>query len=167
MESKRWVCGRTLLSVSLVVIDTSAPADDSSLERGDRVRVEAPRFSVNPLVGTIHSLDMDSLLLAPTSETRVTAIALRDIRSLEVGRGRSRRTGWGALTGAVIFGAGGGYLGSQSDDETPGLSEVYPAGLAIAFAIPGAGLGALAGAFIRGEERWEPIEVDRIHLGSE
>jgi hypothetical protein len=123
---------------------------------------------VNPIVGTFHSADAESLLFVPDSGPGAIAVSLQDISSFEIGRGRPRRTWWGALGGAVVFGAVGAYLGSLEAEgsDSPGY-EAYPAGVAIAFAIPGAGLGALAGAFIRGDERWERVEPDRIRQGSE
>jgi len=35
----------------------------------------------------------------------------------------------------------------------------------LGFTAAGAGLGALVGAFNRGEERWEPLPPDAIRLG--
>ncbi len=143
-------------------------ADSSSVERGGAVRVESPRFAVNPIVGTFYSADAESLLFVPDSGAGAIAVSLQDISSLEIGRGRPRRTWWGALGGAVVFGAIGHYLGSlEAEGSDHPISEMAPAALAIGFAIPGAGLGALTGAFIRGDERWERVQPNRIHLGSE
>ena len=123
---------------------------------------------MNPIVGTFYSADAESLLFVPDSGAGAIAVSLQDITSLEIGRGRPRRTWWGALGGAVVFGAIGAAMGAHAVEggDHP-LDEVYPAGVAIAFAIPGAGLGALVGAFIRGDERWERVPPDRIHLGSQ
>ena len=74
----------------------------------------------------------------------------------------------GALARALIFGAVGAYGGTLvADQGDHPANEAAPAVLAVVCAIPGAGLGAIVGMFIRGDERWEPVQADRIHLAPE
>ena len=153
--------------LAFLCLSAVASADPVRIERGDLVRVESPRLQANPVVGTFDSADAESLLFVPASGHGLIALALHEISTLEISRGRPRRTWWGALAGAVVFGALGAYAGSQATSGSFAADEVYTAGVAIAFAIPGAGLGALAGAFIRGDERWERVSADRFHQGPE
>lgn len=157
--------GRTVPAAVLAALVAAGCAGSARLAPGDRVRVASARFDTGPVEGTVVALDRDSLRLRPTPGSQSMAVPRRDIDWLEVARGRTRHTAWGALAGAVVAGVAGAQVGAQScgGDDTP-LAFVCPAEGALLFAVPGAGLGALVGYFIRGEERWERLRPDAIQM---
>ena len=154
------------VAASVLTAFVVAGCASSTLERGDRVRLESPRFETNPMEGKVLAVGPDSLSLIRSAEGRTIAVPWGDISSLAVGH-RPRRTWWGAVAGAVVGGVAGASLDEGCEGDSP--ATVLCSGAAVVgFAITGAGIGAIIGAFIRGEERWEPIAPDQVrieHLG--
>jgi len=153
-----------LLAVILGGLPTCALADSSTLKRGDRVRVASPRFEVNPVEGTVVELNPRHLTLKPTSTEERLTVSLHEISALEIAYRGPARVGRGALIGAVVGAVVGASVG-RCDQEGEPFDAICPVVGAVLFAIPGAGLGALTGLFIRGEERWERVQPDRIRVG--
>ncbi len=162
---RRYLNSMVLVILLQTGVATRTGAASSPLQAGDRVRVTAPRFEFNPVEGKIAAFDSTRLTLTPAAGPAI-ALSLHEIGALEVSRGRPHHAGWGALAGAVLLGSVAAYYVAQIDEEDdfPGV-DVYPAIYGISGAFLGAGLGALVGWCIRGEERWEPIGIERLRLG--
>ncbi|GEM_PF-3170165 len=108
---------------------------------GSRIRVSAPTFSSDRLIGTVVSKSEDTLTLAPSSGTARLAIPFMVVKRLEVSRGRAAR-GKNALKGAVIGTLVGGVGGFVLEAGVSGDQAVAP----LVGAIGGAFNGSLIGA---------------------
>src|SRR5262245_12139918 len=153
--------GRAVVT-SVLTAFVAAGCASSTLERGDRVRLESPRFESNPVEGKVLAVGPDSLSLTRSPEGRTIAVPWGDITSLAVGH-RPRRTWWGAFAGAVVGGVAGASLDEDCEGDSP-ANDLCTGAVVATFTITGAGLGALIGVFIRGEERWEPLAPEKTRL---
>lgn len=153
-----------LLLMLLAVMPVCLAAQQGqALTRGTRVRLE------RQFVGTISDLSGDTLVVqgadADGSESR--SIAVQHIGRLEVSQGRKSNWLTGGLLGAVAGGVGGLVTGNASceeDDFIFTLRRGQCIGItAMGFAVLGAGVGALIGAFIK-TERWEQVPIRNLRL---
>ena len=133
---------------------------------GERVRVLAPGISPDRVVGTVVSLDADTLMLKDGGQIAPSKIPLTSVTRLDVSRGHKSGAGKGALIGAIVGAAGGTVLGivfyNHPGDEGKQSSPliVVPA-LA---SLVGAGLGAIIGLPFK-TERWKKVPLEQVRIG--
>ncbi len=105
----------TLCAVALMTpvagFSQTASPDEARADVGSRVRVAAPVFGTKKQVGTVESLKPDTIVLRLGAKTANQAVAVREISSLEVARGKHSQKGKGALWGTVIGSGTGAVLG--------------------------------------------------------
>ncbi len=149
-------------------------ADD--LAPGTRIRVTAPRSSLDPYVGALVRLSAEAITLAPDHGDSQLTLPLNRVRRIEVSEGEKSKV----VTGAAIgFGVGAtasllflaGFCASS--DTICGGDEWITAFAVIA--LPPTLVGAGIGLLIR-TERWREVEfalqaashrlrVQRWHIG--
>lgn len=149
------------------------------VKAGDRVKINAPSFTENILVGRVESFSESAFLIITPNSTYT--VPYNSIDRLAVARGQKSNMVKGAVIGAV---SGGLFLGlvvaidnSSKDDcseNTNSLCHLFEFSDTSAFAI-GASLGVLAGgitgAIIGGSSkstRWlnVPVQVSTIMVPS-
>jgi len=150
----------SLLAISLVVapLATIASQEPLALRLGDRVRLQAPSVSGGAVVGTLVSLQTDSLVVQGSATT--WHFSLASITRLELNRGRKSHAlsgaGIGLIVGVVVGVVWGKQAGCDEDMCVTGGAAVGGGG--------GALLGAVIGSLVR-TERWAVIPLDHIRLG--
>jgi hypothetical protein len=152
---------RTLLAASLAIapLATIASQEPPAIKSGDRVRVTAPTVSAGPLVGTVLTLESDSLVVQ--GGINAWRLSLATITHLDRSRGRRSHTLLGAGIGLLV-GAGVGALVAGNDAGC----EIDLACAAIGAGIVGGGgalIGAVAGALVR-TERWAEVPLNHLRL---
>jgi len=152
-----------LLGVSLAVLPLAPLAAQSTappVPPGARVRVRVdspppPRT----VIGTVRTIDADTLALAPSGGGAVERVPLTAIDRLEVSRGRgvvASHVLIGALAGAAVGGLLGGAGSSCGGDQWCSLFR----GLAVTGGVALGGLvGAGVGALIKGE-KWRTVPLE-------
>ncbi len=173
-----WVITLTgLLSLSL----SGLQAQTLGVREGQRVRVQGST-QTGIVVGNVTTIRSDSLVLAATSpEIRLTRVAVRDIRYLEVSRGRPSHWLLGAALGAAsgflvsrlaanpvttgTIGIGGG-VGELT--RSTGALRLAPTTTVTSSRLKpdliGTGAGLVVGTIIgtmthHGEERWDTVRL--------
>lgn len=170
-----------LLCTPLGVADAQRISTDQIfvLEPGTRIRLVAPGFGKEPIVGTIAFAKLDTIvldtsdvwrqnrLLMPSpviaDEFRRVKLAVGEIDSVQVSRGHSRARGMlqGAIKGGLIVGA---YLGLQAISGRRGAKwDDFAGGFASGLAV-GATLGVPIG-YVMGSERWRTVRVRKPFSG--
>lgn len=128
-----------------------------------RVRVTAPGFRGQSIVGRLVSLQADSVLLLEEGAARPTALPMRDVRTLEVSRGMRRQTTAGAVSGAVLGGIAGLVIGNAAADRCRRSATFLEnlcdmdVGVGLFGGIGGGALvGGLVGSLVR-VEQWQTV----------
>ena len=132
------------------------------LYSGERVRVTAPDFSDEPMIGTVVSLEAGILTMQPDGSPSPLVIPSESMSSIEVARMSSGAVG-GVLGGVVGIAAGAFLAGAI-------VSGSGSAGASLAV-VAGAGVGAIAG-YYGGKSlekaivgwKWEPMPVSRLRM---
>ena len=131
------------------------------LEPGARVRVTAPDCGIDEQAGTLQPSRGDTLVLADG-----TRCLRSNVARFEVSQGRKSNVGKGIGYGALV----GGVVGSivAASDQASCTSWCVTEGSvafigAIIFAVPGAFVGGIVGAFVK-TERWEEVPLDRLRV---
>lgn len=150
-----------LLLLSLANITTGF-AQIERLEKGDKVRIEAPTISITPITGDVNEISNQGILLYGSTDE----IMFNAMDRLEVGKFK-RRT----LRGALIGGATGGLLlgtitmatnNPCSSDEWCFLEfsdgEAFLMG-AVVVGVPGLLIGGIIGSTIEGVN-WKTIRIN-------
>ena len=104
------LCAVALLTPVTGFSQTASP-DEARADVGSRVRVAAPVFGTKKQVGTVESLTPDTVVLRLGAKTANHSVAVGEITSLEVPRGKHSRKAKGALWGTVIGTGAGAILG--------------------------------------------------------
>ena len=105
------LCAVALMTPVVGFSQTAAP-DDARVDVGSRVRVAAPVFGTKTKqVGTVVSMTPDTVVLRLGEKTANQAVAVREISSLEIARGKHSQKGKGALWGTVVGSGTGAVLG--------------------------------------------------------
>jgi hypothetical protein len=132
-------------------------ADD--LPPGTRIRVTAPRNSLDPYVGSLVQLSSDSVTLAPEGGVSALTLGLARVRRIEVSEGEKSKL----VTGAAIgFGLGATasllfLAGFCSSSDTICGGDEWLTAFAV-IALPPTLVGAGIGLLIR-TERWREVEL--------
>lgn len=118
------------------------------------------------IVGTVVTLNADTIVLRHESQTSALAVPLAAVTKLEVSGGRIPRgknglkgAGLGLFAGITI----GGILGAANTG-TDATSKVYVMAGAAFFGTTGLVTGGIIGA-VSGNERWEQVPLKRLRLG--
>ncbi len=125
---------------------------------GARIRVTTTRHS---RVGTLVSIDGDSLRYTTSRTTEVTALPLASVVRLERSFGKRSAAGRGAMIGGLAGAGFGLFLGIAASTDNSGWWEVGPEEIGAVTAIvgaAGAGIGALIGAASK-RDRWEQVPL--------
>lgn len=170
-----------LLCTPLGVADAQRISTDRIfvLEPGTRIRLVAPSFGKEPLVGTVAAARADTIvldtsdvwrenrLLLPSAviadEFRRVKLPVGEIDSVQVSRGHSRSLGMlqGAIKGGLIVGA---YLGLQAISGRRGAKwDDFASGFASGLAV-GATVGVPIG-YVMGSERWRTVPMRKPFTG--
>lgn len=171
--------GGTALALTVLLLATPGTlaaqrADD--LTPGTRIRVSAPRTSLDPYVGSLVRLSAESVTLAVESGESALTLRLARVRRIEVSGGEKPKV----VTGAAIgFGVGAAasllfLAGFCSDPDTVCGGDEWLTAFAV-IALPPTVVGAGIGLLIR-TERWRevepapraalhPLRAPRFHLG--
>ncbi len=160
--------------------DAGAQAARSAVAPGDRVRVEAPALGPGRSTWDVSRFRRDTLLLLPAGVGRGprTAVALADVTSLEVHRGRQRYPLAGAVTGLVAGAVAGAIFGAHTPAPGSGLECILgcteeerrralrpaPGFWALMGGLAGAEVGALVGVLVV-RDRWQAVVPGRARLG--
>ncbi|MGH7753112.1 MAG: hypothetical protein ACREN5_09870 [Gemmatimonadales bacterium] len=161
----------------LAVLDAVPSPAQAQLAPGERIRVTTDGWRLKPMVGTLESIDQDTVRLRMADSAASTPIPRAYIRRVEVSRGQRSNALGGAVVGAA-FGAGVGVIVAQLSPRpktcrftgsywfcraTPG-SERNLASAALAGATLGAFLGLIKSAESSGE-RWERVPLSQLRVG--
>lgn len=158
--------GAWLLLILGCLLPTGASAQVFLPPAGARVRVTLT--SSEKLVGTLSGAHRDTLLVRPVDAQEARAFPLGTLTRLEVSRGIRTRTGRGALIGLVsgaAAGAAGGMIVCAGDNcahNGEDLTTLVPVAMGIGAGVVGAGVGALLGSGVRGED-WATVPLPRSH----
>jgi hypothetical protein len=160
----------TLTIMCLPLLAESLSAQEAAHD-GDRVRVTwlSPNshFGAENEIGTLTFLTPDSIII--TTEEENVRIPLREILRVAGSRGMKTRTGKGALIGAFVGAAGGGFtalLACSTGCRSSGgdFEGIVAAGLVGSGALVGSGIGAIIGSVIH-REAWKPVSLDGLRIG--
>ena len=150
----------TLVIVTLMLapLATAASQKSPSLKPGDRIRVITPSASGGPFVGTLVTLEADSLVMQGSVDAR--RLSLASVERVDLSRGRKSHARLGAGIGLLV-GAGVGALAGcdQQNDQ----SDLTQGQCIVMGAAAGALLGAITGALVR-TERWMEIPRDGLRM---
>jgi hypothetical protein len=127
------------------------PREPAAAELGDRVRVTPESPAEGPVTGQFVALRGDSLVIHIPRRPRSVAVALDDVRSVEVslGHARARWSTVGAATGAM---AGVVYARAMAEgDPADGAEDVT-------VVVGGLLTGALIG-WLSAPERWRGVRL--------
>jgi hypothetical protein len=133
----------------------------AQVEAGSRVRVTTMPASPGRRIGTLVSLDQDTLRWSRWDTTSVIRVPIASVTRLERSTGRRSNTGRGAMIGGLIGAGFGLFLGIAASTDNSGWWEVGAGEVAAVTAIVGAGgagVGALVGSLSK-RDRWEPVPL--------
>ena len=167
------LCAVALMTPVAGLAQTGAP-EDPRVDVGSRVRVAAPVFGTKAKqVGTVVSVAPDTVVLRLGTTMPGRSLAVSDITSLEVARGRHTRKAQGALWGTLIGASVGGILGYALYEEPKCQSDGFFSCFAITIgptsrgsnttvsAVAGGLVGALVGTLVGGRatDTWVPATL--------
>jgi hypothetical protein len=172
MRFKSTLCAVVLMTPAVGLAQMAAP-DDLQLDVGSRVRVAAPVFGTKTKqVGTVVSVAPDTVVLRFEANAPTHPLAVSDITSLEVARGKHTRKAkgalWGTLIGASVAGALGYALYEEPKCSTDGfgcivftIGPTSSGGNALVSAVAGGLVGALVGTVVGGRatDTWVPATL--------
>ena len=150
-------------TISLIVLLLSAPilADSTPpIATDSRVRITAPSLVAKPLVGTIASIQPDTLILTPRIRIPINAISQLDISLGQKTMGQSARSSaWkSALAVGGVFAAAAAQSCRQSRGDCKG-GRIF---LAVTGGTVAGGLvGGIYGA-LRRPERWTTVSPEHL-----
>lgn len=159
-----------LLTLACLFASVSAAGKDApldlSLTPGMRVRILAPDISPSRVIGTIKTVNRESVTIDVPGRAEPVSVLREKIARLDVSRG-SRSRGVDAAIGAGIGAGVGGIVGavaqgSQKKDQVVNISTGAVAG---ACALFGALIGGVIGVSIPPGEHWNEMPATRYRVG--
>ena len=129
------------------------------LTPGQRIRVTAPEYQSERLVGELLRLDQDSLVLESDGERQ--ALSRPVVTLVETFGGRHGHTGYGALIGGLLLGGAAGLAWQQNPQDCRDSDAAICTVILGAAVLVGAGLGALIGMAIRHDD-WIPLSSGSV-----
>ncbi len=133
----------------------------AQVEAGSRIRVTTMPSSPGRRIGTLVSLDQDTLRWSRWDTTSVIKVPIASVARLERSIGRRSNTGRGAMIGGLIGAGFGLFVGVAASTDDTGFFEVGVgeiAALTGIFGAGGAGVGALIGS-LSTRDRWVPVAL--------
>lgn len=175
-DDMKWRCSMLVAAFLLQIGYVPCAARETlPVAPGSQVLIIAPSISAHRLLGTIVTVDADTLTLRIKNQVAPLAVPVAAVEKLYVSSGRKRHL----LKGAAIGGFSGVGLGAivglaRYSDDPPNsfnfnLSKEQKV-FALSIALGGVGLivgtmiGGLAGDAI-GDEIWQPVLLNRIRVG--
>jgi hypothetical protein len=151
-----------LVFPALLIVSITARADGQATTLRDGMRVLVSTPASKKIVGTVKSIDRDSVSLYSGENGARLAVANSDIRSIRVSQGRSAWAGakrgamWGAGVGAALAAALVPFAkpGNSDDSDINELRLAATTQLVMGGLIWGAGIGA----FVK-REQWEAVSI--------
>ena len=155
-----------LLTLACLFASASSAGEDApfnlSLTPGMRVRILAPDISTSTVIGTIRTVNRESVTIDAPGRAEPVSVLREKITRLEVSVGlRSRWTD--AAIGALIGGAGLALACSSAN--RPKNSIVGDREVTGTCALVGLAVGTLVGAAMPPGERWDAIPATRYRVG--
>ena len=155
--------------LSLTLLADVAAGEAASVVPGARVRITAPSISTKRVIGQIIAIDADTLVLRhkPGLLFADASAALGTLRipfdsliKFEVSQGKHGAVKGGILglvagIGVVVLLDATDMLGAGHESELA-LIRIAPIGVVVC---------PVLGALIARRERWQPVPLDRIHIG--
>ncbi len=157
------------IALGTMAASGQAQTDSTRLTAGMKLRIHQQQ--TGPIVGTLISLDPDHVVLLD-SAADTTVVPRGSITKVEMYQGMKSGAGKGAVTGLLVGGLGGAFLGAiaaASQDESDFLytpPEQLVLGTALGFGVLGAGIGALVGAASH-TEQWTPTVLPTVKVVSD
>lgn len=130
-----------------------------SLSNGNRIRITATKYFIQPTVATFEELHSDSLFI--NINNRTLGIPVNLIKKLEVSKKQKRNTITGMLVGSLAGGLALGIAMNSEEQKAEGFGKVGQPGFWGGFAsgaVLGGGIGALIGRQVMSEQ-WEQISI--------
>ncbi len=144
----------------------AAGQDNASLQQGARIRIERPEGK--KLIGIFSGVDGDSLRYVARPSGMSAALALADVKTVQVSRRLSRGKSAlvSGLLGLTVGAAAGAALATIAFANSPlegcGLSDCSRVDTAVIGAILGGGAGIATGAIygaVKGRESWQSVPL--------
>lgn len=151
-----------IVMLLLTVHANTGYAQIERIEKGDKVRIEAPTISITPITGDVNEISNQGILLYGSSDE----ILFNAMDRLEVGKFK-RRTWRGALIGGATGGLVIGLINLGQNDPCPinetcffdwTDSEAFLIG-AVVGGVPGLLIGGIIGSTIEGVN-WKTIRIN-------
>jgi hypothetical protein len=173
MRFKSTLCAVALMTPVAGIAQMAAP-EDPRVDAGSRVRIAAPVFGTKAKqVGTVVSVAPDTVVLRLGATIPGRSLAISDITSLEVARGKHTRKAQGALWGTLIGAGVGGILGYALYKEPQCSNDAFfgcinftvgptsKGSNAMVSAVAGGLVGALVGTLVGGRatDIWVPATI--------
>lgn len=156
-----------LLTLACLFSSVSAAGEDASLDLsltpGMRVRILAPDISPSRVIGTIRTVNRESVTIDAPGRAEPVSVLREKIARLDVSQG-SRSRGVDAAIGAGIGAGVGLAVGAAAGSKQKGqiVSGDAVAGACVLF---GALIGTVIGAAIPPGERWNEMPATRYRVG--
>lgn len=159
---------KILINILVFIIIFLSPgiiyAQADSISSGDVIRVNAPKYFHDSMVGNFISIKIDSLYLQINK--RLFTIPLQQITKFEVSRGKRTNTKNGAIIGGFSGGLGLGLIAAiGASGEQEGWSIITPGQAFLAGLVTGSLIGSVTGAIIGSgiySPRWVEVTVDSL-----
>jgi hypothetical protein len=157
----------TLIVLAALLVPAVVHAQDRfPPQAGTRVRISAPSLFLYHETGFVNDTDPYGVFVRLDDHDENVRVPYFDVARLEVSRGKTKLTVWGALGGALL----GATLGAATtpfpeprgfDDFEPlSTSDGDPFGRMVVGAMIGGAFGGLLGSAVE-VERWEPVFTAR------
>ncbi len=145
--------------ISFFCANQQVYAQLDSLSNGDRIRITATKYFLQPTIATFEKLHSDSLFF--NINNRKLAIPVNLIKKLEVSTKQKRNTVAGIIAGSLVGGLILGVAMHSEEQQSEGFGKVGQPGFWGGFAsgaLLGGGVGALIGSQVK-SEKWEQISI--------
>lgn len=153
-----------LIQILLILFFSSClkiNAQLDSLSMGDKIRILATNYFLQPTIATFEKATDDSLSF--NLHKRNVVIPLNIVRKLELSTGKNRNTTIGMIAGSIIGGAILGLVMKNEDNNAKGFGKVGQPGFWGGFAsgvIIGGGIGAFIG-YHYVTDNWQEIRISK------
>jgi putative effector of murein hydrolase len=147
--------------ISFFCANQQVYAQLDSLSNGNRIRITATKYFLQPTIATFEKLHSDSLFF--NINNRTLAIPINLIKKLEVSKKQKQNTITGIIVGSLTGGVVLGIAMHSEEQKAEGFGKVGQPGFWGGFAsgaLLGGGVGALIGSQIK-SDKWKQIYIGR------